>query len=522
MHLRSAFRASVALATLVTLHSFAADNPPAKTDSDPITMTEAIHLALKNNLDIQSSNLDVVISDAQHRGAFGDFDPKFDLLAEYLNTRTPQNAAQYVATSRVAGLQRVYTENDYQFHVSLQGKTSLGTQYSLTFQDDQLINTLNQDPNYSLFSPEYQSFLGLQVRQPLLKDFGPDATLAGIRITQKSKEISELTWRGKVIDTIAGVMTTYYKMLFAVENVRLKEQSVEGDQKLLDQNRRRLQLGFMSPIDVRQAEVAVSSDQGDLLEAQDYFKQQQFALKQQLFSDMSQDNGRDFDPVTGLHEMPLPDRTRDELLHNAFQYRYDYQAALKGVERESLRIRYAKNQLYPNVDLIGSYGVNGLRAGYDTSILKALQNETPAIVGGIEVAFPIGNRQAKATYDQVVAQKAQALVKLKQAEMKVVYDVDAALSHIETTRQRVIAAQTSTRAAEEALKIANGELEQGLLSSFDVIDQKKKLDDARVRELSAVADMNVSLVQLWVATGTLLDEQNVQIGTSTPEKKQKR
>ncbi|MGC3990424.1 MAG: TolC family protein [Chthoniobacteraceae bacterium] len=514
----------MALATLTVVHSFAAAPAPAKTDSEPITMTEAIHLALQNNLDIQASNLDVVISDATHRQAYGDFDPKFDLLAEYVNTLTPQNAAQYVATSGVAGTQRIYTENDYQFHVSLQGKTMLGTQYALTFQDDQLRNTLNEDPSVSIFSPEYQSFLGLQVRQPLLKDFGPDATLAGLRITQKSKEISQLTWRGKVIDSIAGVMVTYYKMLFAVESVRLRQQAVDGDQKLLDQNRRRLQLGFMSPIDVRQAEVAVSSDQGDLLEAQDYFMQQQFALKQQLFSDMSQDSGRDFDPVTGLHEMPLPGKTRDELLHDAFQNRYDYQAAMKTVERESLRIRYAKNQLYPNVDLIGSYGVNGLRGGYDTSILKALQNRTPSIVGGIEVAFPIGNRQARGLYDQVVAQKTQALVRLKQAEMKVVYDVDAALSHIETTRQRVITAQTSTRAAEEALKIANGELDQGLLSSFDVIDQKKKLDDARIRELQAVVDMNVSLVQLWVSTGTLLDEQNVHIGPAlpaAPAKKQK-
>jgi len=479
-------------------------------------MTEAIHMALQNNLDIKSSSLDVDIAEAQRFAAYGDFDPKFDLTTQFLESYTPQNAAQFVSTAGVAGSSRIYIERDVQVHASLQGKSTLGTQYSLTAQDDRLVNTLNRETGF--FSPEYQSFIGLQLRQPLLKDFGPDATMATIRVAQKNKEMSQQAWRGKVIDSISGVMATYYKMLFAEENVKLKQQAVASDQKLVDQNRRRLELGFMSPIDVRQAEVAVSTDQEDLLTALDDLKQQQFALKQQIFSDLSQDGGRDFDPVTGLYEMPMPAESRSELLQQAFKNRYDYISAQKQIEQEDIRVRYVKNQLYPNVDLIGSYGINGLNSSYDRSIAYATQFDTPQWAAGIEITFPLGNRQARGQLDQVKAQKAQALVKLKQMELKVVTDVDAALSHLETTRQRVTTAQNSTRLAEDALKIANGQLDQGLISSFDVIDQKKKLDDARMRELQAVADLNISLVQLWVATGTLLERQGIQIEPTTSAK----
>ena len=59
------------------------------------------------------------------------------------------------------------------------------------------------------------------------------------------------------------------------------------------------------------------------------------------------------------------------------------------------------------------------------------------------------------------------------------------------------------------MNIQHKRLEQGQVSSFDIIDTQKRLYDARTREISAKAELDKSIVQLWFSAGTLLDEQHI-------------
>jgi len=44
-----------------------------------------------------------------------------------------------------------------------------------------------------------------------------------------------------------------------------------------------------------------------------------------------------------------------------------------------------------------------------------------------------------------------------------------------------------------------------------VIELRRRLYDARSRELEAGADLNKSIVQLWLTTGTLLEKQSIVV-----------
>jgi len=82
---------------------------------------------------------------------------------------------------------------------------------------------------------------------------------------------------------------------------------------------------------------------------------------------------------------------------------------------------------------------------------------------------------------------------------------------VETNRQRVDTARKTRELNEEAVRIAYRRLEEGQISSFDLIEQQRKLYDARSRELAARADLNKAIVNIWQATGTVLENTGVSI-----------
>ena len=63
-----------------------------------------------------------------------------------------------------------------------------------------------------------------------------------------------------------------------------------------------------------------------------------------------------------------------------------------------------------------------------------------------------------------------------------------------------------------SLPAASAEIEhERRVAVFDLIEQQRRLYDARTRELVAVAELNKSITQLWLATGTVLENLNIRL-----------
>jgi outer membrane protein TolC len=63
------------------------------------------------------------------------------------------------------------------------------------------------------------------------------------------------------------------------------------------------------------------------------------------------------------------------------------------------------------------------------------------------------------------------------------------------------------------------QFDQGLRTSTEVLDAQTKLANARSAEIAAVADYQISQINVAFATGTLLGADNV-IWTPTPQPKE--
>ena len=66
-------------------------------------------------------------------------------------------------------------------------------------------------------------------------------------------------------------------------------------------------------------------------------------------------------------EINTVERDLTKSLLKAFELRPEYIATRKKIEREKIRVAFAKNQRWPQFDLKGSYGLNGLEDSVGSS-----------------------------------------------------------------------------------------------------------------------------------------------------------
>jgi outer membrane protein TolC len=419
----------------------------------------------------------------------------------------PQIPTLVTASSNQAPL--VYESEVWTAGADLKGKTPFGTTLDLS------INVSRNEHNYAgqnlAFTPDNIAFAGVSVDQPLLRDFGYDANLADVRINRKNKQIAKLTWQLKVIDAIQNVMATYYDMFYALENLRVKQEAVDASHKLVEANQRRLDLGLMAPIDLRQAQVGESIAQEELVTAKNIFMERQFALKRTVLKETNTSEERVFVPSERV-KVVVPKLDRIAMMQEAFQNRLEYKSALHAAEVEDIRLRFARNQVLPKIDLVATYGLNGLAGGIGKSVDAAFSSQAPQWSFGVVATIPLGNVQSRAQLGIAKNLKEQAILRIKQTELAISIDVDTLISRIQSRQQSVETARQSRRLAEEAVTIDRRRLEEGQVSSFDVVETQKKLYDARAREIGAQAELDKSVVQLWVATGTLLQKKSITLG----------
>jgi len=529
-----------------------------------ITLSDAIQWALKNNLDSKVEEVGVLVEEARLRNSYGEFDPVFSFSATRSDTQTPDNRNNISSADAVAQLESIQAQVDAinnntdalhtnintirearglppltfnstplsaglgsnqavifdqqtdRGEVSIQARSPIGTVIRAGVRTTRVRSTFDGDTR--TITPSYISTSTFEGRQPLLKDFGFDASLADIRISRKNRDSQELTWKFRLEATLQNVVSNYYETLLGITDLENKGDAITAGLRLVEQSKRRKELGFLSPYEVQQAQVQLSFDRENLLLAKSFFLDRQFTLKRLILPQYKSEDRSVYLPVE-MPSLKVPKLDRDALLATAFEKRLDFKAALIAAESEDIRVKFAKNQRLPQLDVVGSYGWSGLdTGGYQDSWNRMTHSQAPQWQLGITGSFPIGGVQPRAQLDAAKARKQQAILRIKASELEIGLSVERSIELIRTNQQRLKTAQFTKTTAVEAVRVGFRRMEEGLITNFDLIEQQRRLYEARTRELSAVFDLNKSITQLWLATGTVLENLGITFADDTTAK----
>jgi outer membrane protein len=188
-------------------------------------------------------------------------------------------------------------------------------------------------------------------------------------------------------------------------------------------------------------------------------------------------------------------------------------AARKGLERADITLRYSRNQLLPDLNLSASYGATGtggtqltrepplggpvvstVPGGYGDALSEMFGRDYPTWTIGVNVAYAIPNRSAKAAAAQASISKDQALASFRRLELSVAAEVRTAARGVESGFKRVGTTKAARVLAAQRLDAEEKKFAAGMSTNFLVMQAQRDLATAEVSELQAISDYRKSII----------------------------
>ena len=490
---------SLLLALALFLVIGASAHASTNTQTRSLSLPDCIQIALGHNLQIQITRYDPEIARRELRIATSAYEPTLNLSQRHSYDAAPggldEQNRPYPGTTSTADSYSSTIASVLPSGTSVQ----VGGDYSSTAGQGVLLPFENAS-----------GALGVSIRQPLLKNLWIDSTRLNIQLSRKQIKASELELRQEIMSVATQVEVAYYDLFQARQNVNVQELAVSLAQRHVTDSEKRVAAGRQARFEKNQAEAQVSSSKASLLAAQGAAASREFRLKGLL-----SDNFGDWEDVHIELSTSLlaPERAFNvgETVTRGLALRPDFLRAKVQLEREGLTLKYARNQLYPQVDLVASYGRMGTGPGFGDSWNEIKTGEKYGYsIGGV-LTIPLGNRGARESYANRKAIQEQSLLRFKKLEQDIIIQIRDSVQQAQIAFARVDATKQARTAAEAALQAEQKRFENGQSTSFVLLQVQNALTQARVAELGALAGYNVALAQLALQEGTTLERHNINL-----------
>lgn len=469
----------------------AAASGPAPT---PISLAECLEMALVNNLELQNERINPEISREDQTIARAGYDPSFRVSAQHYYEETSgggTNADSVNPTSR--------TETD-SFQASVAGTGPLGLKYEVG-------GTLSETE--SPYGERARGTFGVTLTQPLLKNFLLDDVSYNTRIAENRVAGASIQLETTLQSLVTRVAAAYYALCYTRENVRVQTEGIALARQLKDDNRRRVEIGAMTPLDESQAESQIAAREADLSNAKMAYATAQNLLKSLIYSDYMAMQAVLLDPSDPLSDAP-PSLDPQASWKRALQSRPELIKKRIDIEGMGITVRYLKNRVLPELDLIGSAGFAASDAdSFQDAFSDMADADEPYWSAGIQISVPLNNAAARAKYRQGKLQAEQSLIALKKQEQAVLIEVDEAIQRVRTRYDRMLSTRQSRAYAEQSLDAEQKKMKSGNSTSFVVLQLQRDLIAARAEEIGALVDYQVARIELRRAEGGILQSLNV-------------
>jgi outer membrane protein TolC len=513
----------VVVAVLLTLAPQASGS--ARAAERPLTLEEAITRALESNEGILIERQSLTAAAAAVTGARGAYDPVLELESGWRRATDPVNSAfsgapagrdaptAEIAEAGAAVRQLLRTGGV----VSLRANASRGT----------------TDGAFDLLSPAYGTQVGLELRQPLLRDRTVDAARFGVRVAAADRERAAAGLEREVSETVAAVERAYWTLAAARRAIEVREEAVRLAEEQLAETGVRIEHGAAPATEISQPGAEVERRRGELLAAREAAARADNALKVLILSDADTDLWLEQLAPAADAAVEVTGVDVAAAIERALASRPELEAAAAAVERRRAATVFARDEVRPALDVVLSYDRYGLAGSRNGAV--SLPPGLPATIpsdlegslgrsfellgdGGFEDArvglvlgLPLGNRAARAAAvtAQTVERQAEAdVARLRKAIRAEVLDAAAAL---DTAGQRIEAARAGREAAEVQLAAERERFAVGLSTNFLVLTRQNDLARARLDEISALTDYRTARSELARATGALLAERSITV-----------
>jgi cobalt-zinc-cadmium efflux system outer membrane protein len=312
----------------------------------------------------------------------------------------------------------------------------------------------------------------------------------------------------------AEVRASYARAISAARQLDALESLVLANEEIMRITNERLKEGDVAPLDLNLLRVETDKLKVQIVRARAELESEMIELRALVGMDQAE----------LLRVAPLPqkpprlDMSLVQLTEIALRERADLQASKLGEELGAARIKLAQAQSKPNIE-------GSVRYSRTKGILDLPEKLGPNLVAtdsdneltfGIKIELPFFNRNqgevASAAAEKLLAQRER-----ESLEAAIKRDVALAFRRYRAAAESLViyAAQIVPR-SEENLRSVRAAYQLGEFSTFDVVNEQRKLIESETGYNEALRDYYAALAELESAIGTKLPSEGFSTTSILP------
>lgn len=486
----------------------------------PLTLRAAIDLALQKNESLASNRESYSASEAAAGATRGAYDPVLAWNSTWQRSSQPTNLAYSTTTAaRLAG-----EAKSAETGLTLSQLLPAGGSLALRAEGSRQTST----GGFVWYSPAYDTRVGVELRQPLLRNRNIDEARFSMRVADADHQGAGAELRRSQIETVAAVERAYWSLVAARLVVGVGEQSVRLAEDQLSETRIRIQTGTVPHTELAQPLAELERRRGELLAAQEAVTRAENTLKLNMLGDEDGDLwAAHFSPIDSVAVAPTAVDV-SSALERALASRPELEEAVAETRHRKAETAFAKNEVHPSLDAVVAYdryglaGVHSLAApgvslpsqfadGLGGSFDALGSGDYDGFRVGLVLGLPIGNRSARGNAEAAEHAEHAADAQLAQVRNAIRAEVLDAAAALETARERIDVERSSREAAETQFDTERDRYASGLSTNFLVLTRQNDLSRARLNEIAALTDYRMARTEIARATGTLLQDRGISV-----------
>jgi len=479
-----------------------------------VTIADIRQRALQNNLQIKVAKMDPELARQSLREEQAKFDQVIFAYAKYAEKDLPAMAGDKVILKSDNALLNgelaklnLDAQNKQYWDVEAGVKVPLRTGGTVTLSAP----LENQQSLGKFASDQYRSALRFSFSQPLLRNAGQQVNEASIRVAELDRDGVQLKTRLQTIRIVTTVDKAYWALYEAWAALDVRKNQFEYASQNLAMVKRRVQEGLTAAVEINRAQIGVADRMEALIVAETSLKLAQRQL-QFLLNDLpDEQTPSPWVPMTAPNLVKF-EFDRAHLIRDALESRIELLDQELKLSTDLVQIDYLQNQTLPLFTLDYQYGALSGAGGRFGDIGQDLfDGRYRDWSVGLKFEMPVSNEARKAKLDRAVAQRMQRLTTKTLQTLTVKREIHDSLDQVDQNWQRIIAARQQVLVAGINYEAELKQFNEGLRTMTEVLETLTRLGEAQLKEIRAISDYQVSLVDVAYATGTVLGHGQISL-----------
>jgi outer membrane protein TolC len=477
-----------------------------------LSLTNFTQRVIAYNDSIQMRLLELAVSNRRVKAERGIFEPELFSTIDRVGNRRENTAQQRVSSS----YELLFSELNNVYNGGIEFLVPTGARVRLGYTLQDLAN--NYQKKYFSLDEEFQAFAGTSIVQPLLKNGWQMATLANIRLAALASDVAFQEYRRQMMVVLSTAEAAYWDLYLAQEQLRLSQESVALANSILNDVRVSFEVGRSNELDVVQAEAGLALRKSKMSEAE-------HKLHDAINRLMAFYSGAVVSSNAIIKAVTPPEIAEVDLNYftawtEAFETNPDYLMQRKKLVEEDVRVAYARNQRWPQLDVKASYGLNGLGttpAGAMEDIEKAGFSSWSI---GMEFRFPLaGGIKGRNELAAAKLRKQQAILALKEVEVQIANALDTSLHKVRSAGENVTNYQAVVALNQNLFETELARLQVGRSDSRRVLEVERDLFEAKTAALENLIQYQKATLELELIKGSTLKRRELELTRSELEQR---